>query len=65
MTHPTSPPHNTLSVAEAMKRISDMEMTRMCLAVNLMFGSGQANRLLDLFGAARVELRRAEGAPNA
>jgi hypothetical protein len=53
MTHPARANVGNLSVAAAMKRISDREMTEMCLAVNMMRGSGAANKLLDLFGAAR------------
>lgn len=58
MTHPTR--HNTgrLSTAEAMRRISDDEMTKMCLAVNTVLGTAAANRLLDLFGAARRDVRQ-------
>lgn len=58
MTHPTRQPA-TVSVAEAMRRISDREMTEMCLAVNTMFGAVRATKLLTLFGAARQELRDA------
>lgn len=41
-----------------MRRITDREMTEMCLAVNLQRGTAAANRLLDLFGAARREIER-------
>lgn len=61
MTHPTKQPPSTLSVADAMRRISDREMTEMCLAVNLTKGSAAANRLPDLFGAARREVKKADG----
>jgi len=59
MTHPTRAPGG-LTPAEAMARISDREMTEMCLAVNLAMGSAAANRLLDLFAAARRETARRE-----
>jgi len=36
MTHPTRDPASPLTVADAMRRISDREMTEMCLAVNIM-----------------------------
>lgn len=55
-THPTRE-KTTLPLAVAVKRISDEEMTEMCLALNLAFGSGMANKLLDLIGAARREVR--------
>lgn len=55
--HPTRFDKGTLTVADAMRRISDDEMTKMCLCVNTMFGTGQANKLLDLFGAARKVIR--------
>lgn len=61
MTHPTKQPPSTLSVADAMRRITDREMTEMCLAVNMARGSDAANRLLDLFGAARREVKKADG----
>lgn len=59
MTHPTRA-HlaGTLSVSEAMRRISDKEMTMMCLTINQAMGSSSANRLLDLFGSARREITR-------
>jgi len=52
---PPAQPDTTLSVAEAMRRIGDRDMTEMCLAVNSMFGTAKANKLLALFGAARRE----------
>lgn len=58
MTHPTRQPPSTLSVADAMRRISDREMAEMCLAANMQLGSAAANKLLDLFGAARREMRK-------
>jgi len=58
MTHPTRLPDTTLSVAEAMRRIGDRDMTEMCLAVNSMFGTAKANKLLALFGAARREVAK-------
>lgn len=61
MTHPTRSP-SPLSIADAMRRISDREMTEMCLAVNMQMGTPAANRLLDLFGAARKAQRGDEGA---
>lgn len=56
MTHPTRA-KTGLSVADAMNRITDQEMTEMCLAVNMVKGQAAANRLLDLFGAARKQAR--------
>ncbi len=57
MTHPTRQPASTLSVADAMRRITDRQMTEMCLAVNMQMGTAAANKLLDLFGAARREMK--------
>lgn len=57
MTHPTRVNTGQLSVTDAMRRISDRDMTEMCLAVNRAFGSGKATLLLDLFGAARKAIR--------
>lgn len=54
MTHPTRQSPSRLSVADAMSRISDRDMTEMCLSVNMQMGSVAANKLLDLFGAARA-----------
>ena len=60
-THPTRE-KTTLPLSEAVKRISDKDMTEMCLTVNMTFGSAMANKLLDLIGAARREVReRGEG----
>lgn len=60
-THPTRE-KITLPLSEAVKRISDKDMTEMCLTVNRTFGSAMANKLLDLIGAARREAReRGEG----
>lgn len=53
MTHPLRAPHSQITVADAMRAISDREMTEMCLAVNMQMGTPAANRLLELFGAAR------------
>lgn len=53
MTHPTRNPPSKITVAEAMRAITDRDMTEMCLAVNMQMGSAAANRLLELFGAAR------------
>lgn len=61
MTHPTRIDTGTLSVADAMRRITDDEMIKMCLCVNQMFGSSQANKLLDLFGASRRQIRMEGG----
>ena len=52
----------SLTVAEAMRRITDNQMTMMCLAANQQLGTEAANRLLDLFGAARREVRIADAA---
>lgn len=57
MTHPTRQPASTLSVADAMRRITDRQMTEMCLAVNMQMGTAAANKLLDLFGAARRAMK--------
>ena len=57
MTHPTRQLDTHMTAAEAMRLISDREMTEMCLAVNSMFGTDRANKLLNLFGAARRELQ--------
>ncbi len=56
MTHPTRFEHPP-SLKVAVERISDGEMTRMCLAVNQLFGSGLAGRLMDLIVAARKEVK--------
>ena len=53
MTHPTRVPHSQITVAAAMRAISDREMTEMCRAVNMQMGSAAANRLMELFAAAR------------
>lgn len=54
MTHPVRATEavGALSVAEARRRITDRQMTEMCLAVNMQMGSAAANKLLDLFVAA-------------
>lgn len=57
MTHPTRARTGNLSVADAIDRITDKEMTEMCLAVNMVKGQTAANRLLDLFGSARKQSR--------
>lgn len=62
MTHPTRNDVGKLTVADAMRRISDDEMTKMCLTVNMSLGTASANRLLDLFGSARRDVRIADGA---
>lgn len=54
MTHPTRFTHPP-SLKDAVARIDDGEMTRMCLAVNQVFGQGMAGRLMDLIVAARKE----------
>lgn len=54
MTHPTRFEHSP-SLKDAVSRISDTEMTHMCLAVNQLFGSAMASRLMDLIVAARKE----------
>ena len=54
MTHPTRMDHPP-SLKAAVERISDEDMTRMCLAVNQTFGQGMAGRLMDLIVAARKE----------
>jgi hypothetical protein len=60
MTHPTRVNVGALTVADAMRRITDREMTLMCLTVSQQLGTGSANCLLDLFGAARREVRIAD-----
>ncbi len=54
MTHPTRFEHPP-SLKAAVERISDEDMTRMCLAVNQVFGNAMAGRLMDLIVAARKE----------
>lgn len=56
MTHPTRFQHPP-SLKDAADRISDEDMTRMCLAVNQTFGNAMAGRLMDLIVAARKETR--------
>jgi len=58
MTHPTRDPASHITVADAMRRISDREMTEMCLAVNMQLGTAGANKLLNLFGSARREVAK-------
>jgi hypothetical protein len=59
VTHPHRIPASKISAADAMARITDREMTEMCLAVNMQMGTGAANKLLELFGAARREGQKA------
>jgi hypothetical protein len=59
MTHPTRAPRSKTNVADAMRAISDSEMVEMCLAVNMQMGTPAANKLLDLFDAARRAKREA------
>jgi len=54
MTHPTRFEH-PVPLSVAVERISDDEMTKICLAVNQLFGSAMASRLMDLIAAARKE----------
>ncbi len=54
MTHPTRFEHPP-SLKIAVERISDEDMTRMCLAVNQTFGNAMAGRLMDIIVAARKE----------
>jgi len=58
MTHPARLAASPLTVADAMRRINDRKMTEMCLVVNSIFGIGRANRLLDVFGAARRKVAK-------
>jgi hypothetical protein len=55
MTHPTRyaavPP-----LADAVARISDMDLTRMCVAVNMGCGSALAAALAEVIWAARREV---------
>lgn len=64
MTHPTRIETGSLAVIDAISRISDQEKTEMCLAVNMVKGQATANRLLDLFGAARKQAREAQTSSN-
>lgn len=56
MTHPTRFEHPP-SLKVAVERISDDEMTRMCLAVNRTYGTAMAGRLMDLIVAALNEVK--------
>ena len=56
MTHPTRFEHPP-SLKVAVARITDVDMTHMCLAVNQLFGSAMASRLMDLIVAARKEVK--------
>ena len=56
MTHPTRFQHPP-SLKDAVARIDDGEMTRMCLAVNRTYGPAMAGRLMDLIVAARNEVK--------
>lgn len=56
MTHPTRFEH-PVPLSVAVERISDDEMTKMCLSVNMLFGSAMAGRLMDLIVAARKEVK--------
>jgi len=56
MTHPTRFEHPP-SLKDAVARITDADMTHMCLAVNRTFGSAMAGRLMDLIVAARKEVK--------
>ncbi len=60
MTHPTRVNVGALTVADAMRSLTDREMTLMCQIVNQQLGTASANRLLDLFGSARREVRIAD-----
>ena len=57
MTHPTRFEHPP-SLKDAVARISDKDMTHMCLAVNQLFGSAMASKLMDLIVAARKEVKK-------
>lgn len=57
MTHPTRMDHPP-SLKDAADRISDKDMTHMCLAVNQLFGSAMASKLMDLIVAARKEVKK-------
>jgi hypothetical protein len=56
MTHPTRHP-GPVPLRDAVAAISDDDMTRMCLSVNMMFGTGMANKLMELIIAARKEAK--------
>jgi hypothetical protein len=56
MTHPTRFEH-PVPLSVTVERISDDEMTKMCLAVNQLFGSAMASKLMDLIVAARKEVK--------
>lgn len=55
--HPTQPDHHPLPLVEALRRISDEEKTRVCLAANLTVSNPAAKRLLDLFNSAIAEVK--------
>ena len=57
MTHPTRMKHPP-PLKDAVERITDADMTHMCLAVNQLFGSAMASRLMDLIVAARKEVKK-------
>ena len=57
--HPTQPDHHPLPLAEALRRISDEEKTKVCLAANLTVGNPAAKHLLDLFNSAIAEAKAA------
>ena len=57
MTHPTRLEHPP-PLKDAVARISDKDMTHMCLAVNQLFGSAMASKLMDLIVAARKEVKK-------
>ena len=53
MTHPTRHP-GPVPLKDAGAAISDDDMTKMCLCVNMMFGTVMANKLMELIIAARA-----------
>jgi hypothetical protein len=57
VTHPTRNPA-VPPLAEVLARISDRDMTEMCLAVNTTLGPEKAWRLAELVQAARREVRK-------
>jgi hypothetical protein len=61
MTHPTRTTPPTL--AEVVDKISDRDMTEMCLAVNTTLGPDKAWRLAELVTAARKVVEAGRGKP--
>jgi hypothetical protein len=58
MTHPTKNPA-VPTLAEVVVKISDRDMTEMCLAVNTILGPSKAWLLAELVQAAKKEVGKA------